>query len=51
MNTSSYLKEFCTHVTLNIEKGFILGEVTIIDFLFLESCLYMLGVFGHLDLD
>lgn len=34
---------------LSDRRGFILEKITILDFLFLESCLYMIGVFDHLD--
>lgn len=47
---SGYLREICIYLQRQQRKdAFILGSVTILDFLFLESCHYMLGMFNNID--
>lgn len=47
MENSLYLRE----LTLLLLDGreFLLGKLSILDFIFSESCHYMLGIFGRLD--
>lgn len=35
MVNSNYLKEFCDHIIDHSPEGYVLGELTILDFLFL----------------
>lgn len=50
LSESKYLREICIY--LQWQGGgacFVLSTITILDFLFLESCHYMLGMFNTLD--
>jgi hypothetical protein len=49
MRNSMYLKELCDYVTQQSPEGYVFGDLTILDFLFLESCIYMLGGFDRVD--
>jgi hypothetical protein len=44
------MREICLYLERqNSEECFVLGSLTILDFLFLESCHYMLGMFHNID--
>ncbi len=46
MNRSGYIREICQHLDSQLNPKYILSsQITIADFLFLETCNYMLGVF------
>lgn len=45
---SMYLKEICDYLESH-GGGFVFVTPTLVDFLFLESCHYMLGMFNGLD--
>jgi hypothetical protein len=50
LNESGYIREICTYLQRQGAKNcFVLGTMTVLDFLFLESCHYMLGMFNTLD--
>jgi hypothetical protein len=49
MKYSGYAVENCRHLGKQLRQGFILGEITLIDFTFLETGHYFLGFFGDLD--
>jgi hypothetical protein len=50
MGESGFLKELCVCLERqNSPDAFVLGSVTLLDFLFLESCHDMLGLFHNLD--
>jgi hypothetical protein len=45
MNGSQYVKEICQHIDKKEGVGYVFKELTLIDFLFMESCVYLLGLF------
>jgi hypothetical protein len=49
MKFSGYAVENCRHLSKQPNPSFILGELTLIDFTFLETGHYILGFFGDLD--
>jgi len=50
MNESNYILEICEYLLLlGNGSNFVLGEITLVDFMFLETCHYMLGIFSNLD--
>lgn len=50
MNRSGYIREICEYLDCQLNPRYILGcRVTIADFLFLETCNYMLGMFDNVD--
>jgi hypothetical protein len=52
MNRSGYIREICEYLDCQLNPRYVLGcRVTIADFLFLETCNYMLGMFDNVDKD
>jgi hypothetical protein len=50
LNESGYIRETCVYLQRQGGKNcFVLGTLTVLDFLFLETCHYMLGMFNTLD--
>lgn len=49
LRESEYMRQLCDFIKLEEKHGFILGSITILDFYFVESSNYMLGLFGSLD--
>ena len=50
MNRSGYIREICEYLDFQLNPRYILGnKMTIADFLFLETCNYMLGLFDNVD--
>jgi hypothetical protein len=50
MNESNYIREICEYLSERGNgAGFIFGEITLIDFIFIETCHDMLGMFNNLD--
>jgi hypothetical protein len=50
MTDSGYLKEICVYLERQKNpEAFILGTLTVLDFLFLETCHDMLGLFHNID--
>lgn len=49
MNGFSFIRDLCIKLEEGQNVSFILGELTIVDFYFMESCFYILGVWGSLD--
>jgi hypothetical protein len=43
------MKEFCDLLLREGKRQFLLGSPTLVDFYFLESTAYMLGIFGGLE--
>jgi hypothetical protein len=43
------VKELSTHLSLQANQKFVLGNLTIVDFYFIETCKYTLSIFGNLD--
>jgi hypothetical protein len=44
-----FVREICDHVRANRPHQYILGKLTILDFIFLETCIYLVGCFNKLD--
>jgi hypothetical protein len=51
LNGFSFVRELCQKLEEGQNVSFILGELTIVDFYFMESCFYILGIWGTLDRD
>lgn len=50
MKNSGYLAQICEMLeTQNEGRGFVLGSVTLFDFLFLETCHLLLGMFNSIN--
>jgi hypothetical protein len=49
MRESEYMRQLCDFIVHEGERGFVLGNATILDFYFVESSNYMLGLFGGLE--
>jgi hypothetical protein len=49
LRESDYMKQLCDFIIHEGNGQFILGNITILDFYFVESSNYMLGLFGSLD--
>ncbi len=50
LNESGYIREICVYLQRQGGKNcFVLETLTVLDFLFTESCHYMLGMFNTLD--
>jgi hypothetical protein len=51
MKESNYILEICEYLMLLGHEGgsFVLGEITLVDFLFIETCHHMMGMFNNLD--
>lgn len=44
-----YVKQCCQYIDQRSQVSFILGEITLLDFFFMECSNYMLGIYNHPD--
>ena len=49
MKISGYTRECCLYLMRQPPRSYVLGEITLIDFAFLETSHYSVGFFGDLD--
>jgi len=49
LSTIKYIKQCCQFIDQRIQQTFILGELTLIDFFFMECCNYLNGFYNHPD--
>jgi len=49
LRESEYMRQLCEFIVQVGKRGFILGDPTIVDFYYVESSNYIVGLFGSLD--
>lgn len=49
MKVSGYTRECCLYLMRQPPRSYVLGEITLIDFAFLETSHYSIGFFGDLE--
>lgn len=46
-SSTKYVKEICQYIDKQAKPSFVFGELTLIDFFFMECCFYMNGFYNH----
>lgn len=49
LRDSKFVKEICEYLDKNNNEGYIFGSLTVVDFFFLEICIYINGIYSHVD--